>query len=143
MFERWLLIIYNMLKTINKTLHTPTWLFLLLLVVFVLRIPSLFEPYAYGDEMIYLSLGEAVRQGIPLYKGIHDNKPPLLYLTAALAGSLFVFRAILTIWHLVTVFIFWKFTDVLFPAKAKSKSIASRNIKLQKISTSIFAIPEP
>ena len=119
-----------MLKNINKYLHTPTWLFILLLVVLVFRIPTFFEPYSYGDEMIYLTLGEAVRKGIPLYKGIHDNKPPMLYLTAAVAGSLFWFRAILAIWHLVTVFIFWKFVQTLFP----------KNTKLQKIATVVFAI---
>lgn len=102
---------------------------MLLLVVLLFRIPTFFEPYSYGDEMIYLSLGEAVRQGIPLYKGIHDNKPPLLYLTAAVSGSLFWFRAILAVWSLVTIFIFWKFVELLFP----------KNTRLQKVATVIFA----
>ena len=31
-------------------------------VVF-LRIPSLFEPYWYGDEGIYLTIGQAMRHG--------------------------------------------------------------------------------
>ncbi len=118
-----------MKKIINK-LHTPTWLFVLLCILLVLRIPSFFEPYSYGDEMIYLALGEAVRQGIPLYKNIHDNKPPLLYMTAAVSGSLFWFKAILAIWHLATVFIFWKLSEALFPKK----------IKLQKVSTVIFGV---
>lgn len=118
-----------MKKLLNR-LHTPTWLFILLLIVLVLRIPSFFEPYSYGDELIYLTLGEAVRQGIPLYKNIHDNKPPLLYITAALAGNLFWFKAILTFWMLITIFIFWNLTKVLFPKKQK----------FQKISTIIFAL---
>ena len=54
-----------------------------------------FEPYYYGDEMIYLALGQGLRQGIPLYLGLHDNKPPLLYLTAAISGNLFLFKVIL------------------------------------------------
>ncbi len=119
-----------MLNFLNKKLHTPTWLFLLLLIVFLLRIPSFFEPYSYGDEMIYLTLGEAIRRGIPIYKGIHDNKPPLLYLLAAVAGNLFWFKAILAGWSLVTVFLFWKLTEILFPKK----------VNAQKISTSIFAL---
>ncbi len=117
------------IKKFFKKLHTPKWLFVLLLIVLVLRIPSLFEPYSYGDEMIYLSLGEAIRRGIPLYSGIHDNKPPLLYIMAAISGSLFWFKAILAIWHLITVFIFWKFVEALFPRKKK----------LHKVATIIFA----
>lgn len=80
--------------------------------------------------MIYLSLGEAVRQGIPLYGGVHDNKPPLLYLTAAIAGNLFWFKVILAAWSLATVVLFWKLSKVLFP----------KSIKFQKVSTIAFAI---
>ena len=118
------------MKNFLEKLHTPTWLFFLLLVVFLFRIPSFFEPYSYGDEMIYLALGEAVRQGIPLYSGIHDNKPPLLYLMAALAGNLFWFKAILTLWLLATIFVFWKLLDFLFP----------KNTKAQIAGTCIFAL---
>ena len=119
-----------MINKLNKILHTPNWLFFLLIVVLLFRIPSFFEPYSYGDEMIYLSLGEAVRQGIPLYKEIHDNKPPLLYYTAAIAGSLFWFKAILTIWHIATIYVFWLFLTYFF----------KKNNVLVKISTFIFAL---
>lgn len=51
---------------------------------FLLRLPSLFEPYWYGDEGIYEVIGLALRQGRLLYQGIADNKPPLLYLVYAL-----------------------------------------------------------
>jgi len=118
------------MKRFLKLLHTPGWLFVLLCVVLILRIPSFFEPYSYGDEMIYLSLGEAIRRSIPLYSQIHDNKPPLLYITAAIAGSLFWFKVILALWHLVTVFIFWKLSETLFP----------KNKKLHIVSTVIFAL---
>ncbi len=104
-----------MINYLNTKLQTPKWLFLLMVFVFLFRIPSYFEPYAYGDEMIYLTLGEGVRQGVTLYSEIHDNKPPLLYLTAAVAGSVFWFRAILAIWHLVTIYIFWRLVSHLFP----------------------------
>ncbi|OGM09553.1 hypothetical protein A2159_00185 [Candidatus Woesebacteria bacterium RBG_13_34_9] len=112
------------LNNIVKKLHTPKWLFLLLSIVFILRIPSFFEPYSYGDEMIYLSLGEAIRRGIPLYSAIHDNKPPLLYIMAAIAGNLFWFKAILTIWILATIYIFWKFMCILFPNKKDGQRAA-------------------
>jgi len=118
------------MKIILSKLHTPKWLFFLLLAVFILRIPSFFEPYSYGDEMIYLTLGEAIRQNIPLYGGVHDNKPPLLYVIAAVAGSLFWFKAILAIWHIITIFIFWHLGKVLFP----------KNKRVQIASTVIFAL---
>ncbi|MBU0572617.1 hypothetical protein KKH23_03225 [Patescibacteria group bacterium] len=120
-------------KSINKFLdkiHLPLWLTILLALVLLFRIPNFIEPYSYGDEMIYLSLGEAVRQGIPLYGGIHDNKPPLLYLTAAVAGNLFWFKVILAAWSLITVVLFWKLSKALFP----------KSIKLQKVSTGVFAL---
>lgn len=80
--------------------------------------------------MIYLSLGEGVRQGIPLYQGLYDNKPPLLYLLAAISGSLFWFKVILAFWNLGTIIIFWKFTQALYPNK----------IRLQKIAVSVFGL---
>lgn len=101
-----------------------------MLGVLILRIPTFFEPYSYGDEMIYLTLGEAIRQRIPLYSGIHDNKPPFLYITAALAGNLFWFKAFSAIWQVVTIFLFWKLTKLLFP----------RSSLLRKTATFIFTV---
>jgi len=130
-----------LLGFLNDKLHTPTWLFILLIIVFILRIPSFFEPYSYGDEMIYLTLGEAIRRGIPLYSGIHDNKPPLLYILAAIAGSLFWFKAILAIWSLVTIFLFWKLSIAMFPSGPETlKGRRPKKESLQKISTIIFAL---
>lgn len=111
-------------KFLNK-LHLPHWLTILLAVVLILRIPSFFEPFSYGDEMIYLTLGEAIRRGIPLYKGIHDNKPPLLYILAAVAGNVFWFRVILAAWNLLTIVLFWRLMGVLFDNKPKAQKIAT------------------
>ena len=80
--------------------------------------------------MIYLTLGDAIRKGVPLYSQIHDNKPPLLYLMAAISGSLFVFKAVLALWHIITVFIFWKLAEALYP----------KNKKFQIAATSVFAL---
>lgn len=64
------------------------WKLLLVLGIFlVLFLPSLFEPLSYGDECIYLTLGQAFNRGKVFYRDIHDNKPPFLYLIAALAGG--------------------------------------------------------
>ena len=97
----------------NKRL-TPklTVLILILLSVAVLHLPSLFEPYWYGDEGIYLTLGMAVRKGLVLYRDIHDNKPPLLYWTAALAGSQFWLKFILMVWHLATIAVFYRLAKI-------------------------------
>jgi len=125
--------VWNILHKASEILHLPdmpTWLIGILALVLILRVPSFFEPYYYGDEMIYISLGQGVRQGLTLYKDIYDNKPPLLYLTAALAGNLFWFKAILAFWSLATIVIFYKLTEELF---AKSK-------RAQMAATVIFAL---
>jgi hypothetical protein len=113
-----------------SVIDTPLWLEFFFVILIILRIPSFFEPYYYGDEMIYLAIGEGMRQGIPLYLSLHDNKPPLLYLTAAISGNLFIFKAIIAFWNLLTVYGFWKIAKSLFP----------KNIKLQNISTVIFGL---
>lgn len=118
------------MQKLNKILYTPRWLFIVLIVVLVFRIPTFFEPYSYGDETIYLTLGQGMRSGLTLYKDIYDNKPPLLYATAALAGSLFWFKAILAIWMIITIYVFWKLTVVLFP----------KDGRLQKVATILFAL---
>lgn len=113
-----------------NSLHTPGWLILILALALFLRIPSFFEPYSYGDETIYLTLGEGVRQGKALYTEVYDNKPPLLYLTAALAGNLFWFKAILAFWSFATIVFFWKLVEYLFP----------KRYRLQQVATLVFAL---
>ena len=108
----------------------PRWLIILLVLVSLLRIPTLFMPYSYGDETIYLTLGQGIRQNLTLYKDIHDNKPPLIYLLAAAADNLASFKAILAVWNLLTVFIFFKLSENLF----------SKNKDMVKVSTIIFAL---
>lgn len=63
-------------------------LFIVLIFVFLLRLPSLFEPNWYGDEGIYLAIGQALQRGSVLYRDIWDNKTPLLYLIYAIAPVL-------------------------------------------------------
>lgn len=121
---------FDKLKKVINKIDTPVWLEILFAVIIILRIPSFFEPYNYGDEMIYLTLGQGIRHGIPLYSGLHDNKPPLLYLTAAVAGNLFLFKVLLASFNLVAIYLFWKIVNFLF----------TKNKNLQKISTVIFAL---
>lgn len=117
------------MKNLLQKIHLPAWVVGILALVLVLRIPTFFEPYYYGDEMVYLTLGQGVRQGVQLYKNIHDNKPPLLYLAAAAAGNLFWFKVILAFWSLITVAFFFKLAKVLFKSE-----------KTVKVATVIFAL---
>ncbi len=94
-------------------------IFILCLTAF-LRLPSLMEPYWYGDEGIYLTLGTGIRNGLTLYKQIHDNKPPGIYFIAAIAGSMFWFRFILLIWNLTSIAVFhWISVKLLKPKESK------------------------
>lgn len=109
---------------IGKT-QIPKWLAILLGIIIVLRIPSLFEPFYYGDETIYLTLGNGIKKGLVLYQQIYDNKPPLLYLTAAIAGNVFWFKAILLLWNMITITIFWHLSNLFFSGKEKITKIAT------------------
>lgn len=74
------------MKLLTKLQSSKEFWFLLItsVIFFFLRLPSLFEPYWYGDEGIYEVIGFALRHGRLLYSGIWDNKPPMLYLIYAL-----------------------------------------------------------
>jgi len=100
------------------------------IITILLRIPSLFEPYSYADEGIYLVLGKAFREGLVFYKDMHDNKPPLLYVTAGLAGSLQMFRVILMIGNLINLWLIWLIAKKLFKGK----------VGAVVVSTVVFAI---
>lgn len=95
------------------------WLFLILIIATALRLPSLFGVYSYGDECIYLSLGQGLKKGLLWYKEIHDNKPPFLYLIAAISGNLYWFRTILLIWSLITIYFFSRLSKFIFAGQKK------------------------
>lgn len=57
-----------------------------LILFFLLRLPSLIEPYWYGDEGIYQTIGFALQENRSLYTEIWDNKTPLLYSLYTLFG---------------------------------------------------------
>lgn len=83
------------------------WLILLLGIIVLFRIPSLFEPHHYGDEEIYFVMGRAWREGVSLYSGAFDHKPPLIYILAGLTESVFLFRFVLMLWMMVHTWLFW------------------------------------
>lgn len=104
-----------------------SWLLFLLL-----RLPSLFEPYWYGDEGVYLSLGQGINRGLTLYSQIHDNKPPLLYYLAAFSHTVFGFRLLLLLWMIPTVYIFY-----LLSQKFLSKTLSRYSVLFFIILSSI------
>ncbi len=105
------------------------WLIFVLLFVVLLRLPSLFEPFTYGDEGIYLALGQAAKKGLVFYRDIHDNKPPMLYLLAGIAGNFSTYRLIAFFWNLVTIFVFYQLSKILF----------KKNLPAVITTTAIFA----
>lgn len=122
--------IWTKIRSFFYKYEPPRWVLIILFIVLILRIPSFFEPYYYGDEMVYLTLGQGIRQGMPLYSGLYDNKPPFIYILAAISGNLFWFKAILAFWALATIVVFWKLSEALFPKRQN----------LHKVATLVFAL---
>src|SRR4030042_6048418 len=104
---------FSFLQFIKIRIFEKNWLCLILIYAFILRLPSLFEPLVYGDEGIYMTLGLAIRRGLIPYLQIHDNKPPLVYLLAAVAHNFQNYRLLLMLWSLATIFVFEKLVERL------------------------------
>lgn len=105
------------LKLIDRTLD-GWWLpILLLCLVVVLRLPNFFEPYWYGDEAIYLTVGQSLNYGQQLYSQIIDHKTPIIYYLARVPGQ-FEFRLLLLGWMAVTTLAFYQVTKKLFKQKS-------------------------
>lgn len=99
-------------------------------VFFILRLPSLFEPYWYGDEGIYQTIGMALREGRLLYRDIWDNKPPFLYLLYGLFSSdQFMVRLVSLVFGILSIIVFFVLSKKLFSSP-----------KLTLFATSIFAV---
>jgi hypothetical protein len=75
-------------------------LLLIFTLVLLLRLPSLFEPYWYGDEGIYFAVAETLRRGGVLYRDIIDNKTPLIYYLFTLASNQVRIRLLACLWVL-------------------------------------------
>lgn len=113
------------------------WLMLLgISVVFlILRIPSFFDPWWYGDENIYMAVGQGMARGQWLYTEVWDNKPPLIYLIYAFSYTIFgsalwplkVFNGLLGI---LGVFAFY----------LTARKIFDLGLRISVVSTGIFAL---
>lgn len=67
----------------------------ILFLIFILRFPSLFEPFWYGDEGIFAAVARNLNFGGVLYQTAWDNKPPMIYLTY---GAIFQFFGVSMFW---------------------------------------------
>lgn len=99
-------------RKLDRKLDELVPLLLIVLVVFLLRLPSFAEPYWYGDEAIYLTIGNAMRHGERLYAEIIDHKTPIIYYLAMVPNQTW-FRflglaanvsIVLSIWHITKRF---------------------------------------
>lgn len=95
------------LKKLDAWLYRRLSFILLLLLLVVLRLPSLCEPYWYGDEGIYLTIGHALSQGSRLYSDIIDHKTPLIYFFAMVPNQ-FWFRLLMMGWMVGAMMLFYK-----------------------------------
>ncbi|HVZ67008.1 MAG TPA: glycosyltransferase family 39 protein [Patescibacteria group bacterium] len=100
----------------KKTNQSHTFFLAFAVLIFsLLRMPSVIEPYWYGDEGIYEVIGLALRHGRILYEGIWDNKPPMLYLIYALFdGDQFYVRLLSLFFGLFSVLMFFALANKLF-----------------------------
>lgn len=120
----------------SKRTTAPSWLFnpviaaasVIILLVVALRVPSFAEPYWYGDEGIYLTIGQAMNNGAVLYKDIVDHKTPLIYYFAR-TGTQLSFRLLLTGWMAVTSVAFFAIVLRL-----------SQRLRLSTLLTAVFVI---
>src|SRR6266567_8211565 len=100
------------------------------LVFFFLRLPSIIEPYWYGDEGVYEVIGQAMDHGRLLYRDIWDNKPPLLYTIYALAqGDQSTTKIISIIAGMLSLIAFFLLTQKIF-----------NKVRISILASSIFII---
>ncbi len=98
---------HQLVKKLDRYVHQNWPLSLILGVLFLLRFPNFFEPYWYGDEGIYLTLGIAMRQGERLYLEIIDHKTPIIYYLA-MVPTQFWFRVLLLCWMIASTILFYE-----------------------------------
>ena len=124
------------MKFLAKAEKSRNFWFLLIasFIFFLLRFPSLFEPYWYGDEGIYQVLGMAIRNGRLLYRDIWDNKPPLLYILYSFFNSdQFWLRLVSVVFGILALIAFYALCKKLFSQRQNGGKIAI-------FSTSIFGL---
>ncbi len=111
------------------------YLSFLAVILFILRIPSLFEGWWYGDENIYMTIGQIITQGGWLYLDAWDHKPPMIYLIYAFSYWIFGPQ----LWPLRLFNIFLSIVGII-AFYLVSRKIFDLSEKNSAISTSIFTV---
>lgn len=99
---------------LHKWCNKYEWIIFLVTLVLVLRLPSFVMPHYYGDEEIYFVMGRAWINEVPLYQAMFDHKPPLIYIMAGLAPTMFAFRALLATVMIIHTLLFWKLVEYIW-----------------------------
>ncbi len=99
-----------------KFLDRHLLILICLFLMIVLRFPNLFEPNWYGDEAIYLTVGQALRYGRELYTSIVDHKTPIIYYLAMVPGQIY-FRLLTIVWMAWSSIVFYQVSKSLFDKK--------------------------
>jgi hypothetical protein len=119
---------FKKLRELDCWLDKVAPILILLLIVLVLRVPNFFEPYWYGDEGIYLTIGNALRNGGSLYQSIIDHKTPLIYYFSMVPSQMW-FRVLNLVWSGASVLLFFFLANRVI-----------KNIKIVYASSLIFAL---
>lgn len=101
------------IKQLDAFLDAHSAALVIAAVALIARIPNLNEPYWYGDEAIYLTLGQALNKGYTLYSQIIDHKTPIIYFLAKV-GTQVNFRMLNMAWNTVSIILFYTLTFRLF-----------------------------
>jgi len=87
-------------------------------IFFLLRFPSLFEPYWYGDEGVYQVIALILQEGGRLYTDSWDNKPPFLFIIYyLLSGDQFLVRLTSLIFGSISIVFFYFLSKKLLGQK--------------------------
>ena len=116
------------MKTVIRLEKSKNFWFLIFIsfAFFILRLPSLYEPYWYGDEGIYQAVGMLLRNGESLYSGAWENKPPLLLGLYALFNSdQFILRGLSLIFGLVSLWFIFLTSKTLFTTSKYAPAAAT------------------
>ena len=105
---------------LHRWCNKHEWIIFLTILVLVLRLPSFIMPHYYGDEEIYFVMGRAWNTGVPLYQAMFDHKPPLIYILAGIAPTMFAFRGVLAGVMILHTVLFAKLAQI-FWAKTRPK----------------------
>lgn len=119
-----------------------------LLVLAVLRLPSLMEPHWYTDEAGYLNVARELLKGKVLYSQTWNNKPPLMLWTIALDVKLFGSSEIAL--HVLTLIsgvvailaIVWAATRLYTPRRALVAGVIAAVILGTPLVDAELALPE-